>query len=45
MIDDGEPTVFGTVTGTTELNDHGHFMWLACLIRPFSGDIEQCSRE
>lgn len=44
-IDDGEPTVFGTVTGTTELDDMGQFTWLACLIRPFSGDIEGYHRE
>ena len=40
-IDDCGPTVFGTVTGTTELLDgeRAFHDWLVGIIGPFSGDV------
>jgi hypothetical protein len=39
-IDDCGPTVFGTVTGTTEFDAEWAFHdWLMGIIGPFSGDV------
>jgi hypothetical protein len=44
-IDDCGPTVFGTITGTTELDSSGLFAWLAGIVYTFSGTITEWSRD
>jgi hypothetical protein len=38
-IDDCGPTVFGMVTGTTELGEDELGDWLASIVGPFGGDV------
>src|SRR5205814_1390761 len=40
-IDDYGPTVFGTVTGTTELDENGLYDWLMDIIGPLTGDVAE----
>jgi len=36
------PTVFGKVTGTTELGDNAVFDWLQAIVEPLDGDVYEC---
>jgi hypothetical protein len=38
-IDDHGPTVFGMVTGTTELGEDDLGDWLVSIVGPFGGDV------
>lgn|SRR5262249_30845679 len=38
-VDEHGPTVFGTVTGMTELSEDDVGWWLCRVITPFSGDV------
>jgi hypothetical protein len=38
-IDECGPTVFGMVTGVTELDEDKLHRWLTSIIDPFSGDV------
>jgi hypothetical protein len=41
-IDPFGPTVFGKVTGTTELGDNAVFDWLQAIVEPLDGDVIEC---
>jgi hypothetical protein len=39
-VDPCGPTVFGWVTGTTELGENGLGDWLAAIVDPLGGDVD-----